>query len=181
MRTIRYSTAAVLAAAALAAALPGCGNNTTRQVAAMNKSNAQRIANIYSAFQQYKSGRGPKNEAEFKAFIKDFNKDNLSAMGIHPDKLDELFVSERDGQPFKIRFNVGGGNGAVAAVVFEQEGKDGQKEVAFTGNSKVEAVDSAAYAQLWAGKGESAPPAAPKIQKGGGGRPPGAPTGPPGK
>jgi hypothetical protein len=148
----------------------------------MNTSNIQRVANIYSAFQNYKNGRGPKDEAEFKAFIEDFDKNNLAMMHIDPSKLDELFVSERDNKPFKIRYNVGGSRGAVAAVVFEQDGVEGQKQVAFTGNSRVEAVDRAAHAQLWAGRGESQPAGAPPAGKGGGGRPvgapPGAPTGP---
>ena len=49
--------------------------------------------------------------AEFKAFIRDFDKAKLTAMGIDPNKVDELFTSERDGKPFKVRYNVGGGKG----------------------------------------------------------------------
>jgi hypothetical protein len=156
-----------------------------RDVAGMNTSNSQRIANVYSAYQNYKGGNGPKDETEFKTFIKEFDPNNLSMMGIDPNNLDALFTSERDGKPFKIRYKVGGGRGAASAVVFEQDGKDGKKQVAYTGNSKVEEVDDATYQQLWAGKGASQPAgAAPTAKPGtggrpGGGPPPGAPTGPP--
>jgi hypothetical protein len=167
--------------ATLLAGLAGCsGNGVARQVAAMNTANIQRVANLYSAFQNYKGGRGPKDAGEFKTFVKAFDATKLAMMGVDPNKVDELFTSERDGKPFKIRYRVGGGRGSVAAVAFEQDGQDGQKQVAFTGNSRVEAVDGTAYAQLWAGRGEAQPPAAPPVQKGRGGRPPGAPTGPQG-
>src|SRR5438132_1610501 len=130
MRTILHRLPAGFAAAYLLAVLAGCsGDNTAAQVAAVNTSNIQRLANMYSAFQNYKGG---------------------------------------------------GGKGSVAAVVFEEAGKEGKKQFAFTGTgSKVEDLDDAAYAQLWSGK--SRPAADPKE----GGRPTtgapvGAPKGPPG-
>jgi hypothetical protein len=180
MRTLLHWIPAGLAAASLAAALTGCsGNNTAAQVAAMNTPNSQRLANMYSAFQNYKGGQGPKDEKEFKAFIKDFDPPKLQMMGIDPNSMDTLFTSERDSKPFKIRYKVGGGKGSVSAVVFEQVGSEGKKQVAFTGNSKVEDLDDASYAQLWSGKAR--PTADPKA----GGRPTtgvpvGAPKGPPG-
>ncbi len=170
MLTICVRTAALVAAVAMfLAGLPGCSgeNKLAQQVAAMNTSNMHRLANIYAAHQNFKSGQGPKDEAEFKAFIKDFDPDKLAMMGIDPDNLDVLFTSERDGKPFKIRYKVGGGRGSVAAVIFEQEGVGGKKQVGSTG-PKVEEVDDATYQNLWAGKGGSVP-------RDGGGRPSGPP------
>jgi hypothetical protein len=162
----------------LAAGLSGCGNKTAKQVAAMNKSNIQRLANMYSAFQNYKGGAGPKTEAEFKQFIAAFDPDKLDMMGIKAGGVDALFMSERDGQHFKIRYSVGGGRGSVDAVVFEQQGKDGTKQVAYTGG-KVEDVDAATSEQLWAAKAaETKPKADPKNSGRPSGPPPGAPTGP---
>jgi hypothetical protein len=183
MRAIRTPLAAATAVALLVG-LTGCADKTTRQVSAMNTSNIQRVSNLYSAYQNYKAGQGPKDEADFKAFVKAFDPNNLSMMGVDPNNVEAVFTSERDGKPFKIRYKVGDGRGSVSAVVFEQEGKDGKKQVGFTGNSKVEDVDDATYQQLWAGKGPSEPPAAAPVSKTGpGGRPsgppPGAPTGPP--
>jgi hypothetical protein len=174
MLTIRVRTAAVIAVAVLLTGLTGCTNKVAQQVGAMNTSNMHRLANMYAAYQNFNSYQGPKDETEFKAFIKDFDPEKLKMMGIDPNNLDALFTSERDGKPFKIRYKVGGGRGSVAAVVFEQEGVGGKKQVGFTG-PKVEEVDEATYQNLWAGKGGSAPPAGGRPT----GRPTDAPTGPP--
>jgi hypothetical protein len=178
MNTLR-TWAAGLTGLALLAGLVGCSrDNTAREVAAMNGSNIQRLSNIYAAYQNYKGGQGPKDEADFKNFIKDFDKTKLEMMGIDPNKLEAVFASERDGKPFKIRYRVGGGRGSVDAVVFEQDGKDGKKQVGFTGG-KVEEVDHATYQQLLAGKGPSQPAGAPAGAAARGGRPTGPPAGAP--
>jgi hypothetical protein len=169
-------------AAVLLLALAGCGPSVQKQVAAMNGSNIQRLSNLYAAHQNIKAGTGPKDEAAFKAFIKDFDKNKLEMMGVDPNNLDALFKSERDGQPFKIRYKVGGGRGSVDPVIFEASGKGGKKQVGFTGG-KVEDVDDAQYAQLWSGK-PGAVAAGGSTVKGSvrpSGVPAGAPTGPPGK
>jgi len=167
---------AIIPAAALLG-LAGCSSDHTAQdVAAMNKSNIQRVANMYTAFQTYRGGHGPANESEFKSFIANFDAEKLTMMGIKADNLNALFTSERDGQPFKVRYNVGGGRGSVDAVAFEQTGKDGKRQVAFTGNTKVDEVDEPTYQQLWAGKGKVEAPAGPKGRPNG--PPPGAPVGP---
>lgn len=169
--------------------LVGCSRDDTAQkVGAMNKTNIQRLANVYAAHQNFRSGQGPKDEAEFKKFIteaRELDDHKQQMMGIDKSKVDQLFTSERDGKPFKIRYKVGGGRGSVDAVIFEVEGKDGKKEVAYTGG-KVDEVDDATYQQLLAGKGPGQPAAAPQgtvAGKGGrpSGPPPGAPKGPPGK
>ncbi|HET6575122.1 MAG TPA: hypothetical protein VFG68_16060 [Fimbriiglobus sp.] len=172
-------------AAALMAGLVGCTDENAKRLAEMNTSNIQRLSNFYAGFQNGKGGKGPKDEAEFKEFIKAHDAERLRTMGFDPGNVDAAFTSERDGQPFKIRWKVGGGRGSVAPVVFEAVGKDGKKQVGFTGG-KVEEVDDATYQQYWSGKGGAEPPAGPPTgAKGGGGRPgkggppPGAPTGPP--
>ena len=180
MRTKRYPIAAGVAAGLLVG-LAGCGGDrTAEEVAAMNGSNLQRLSNMYAAYQNYKGGRGPRDEADFKAFIKEFDQTKLKMMGIDANNLDPVFTSERDGKPFKVRYKVGGGRGSVDAVVFEQEGKDGTKEVGFTGG-KVEKADANTYQQLWAGKGPSQPASGPPAgaSAGRGGRPTGPPTGAP--
>jgi hypothetical protein len=180
MRTNWFRPAAWAVAAACAATAAGCsGNNAASQVRALNTSNVQRVANMYAAFQNFKGGRGPTDGAEFKKFIAGFEPNKLEMMGIDPARLDGLFISERDGQPFKVRYKVGGGRGSVDPVVFEQDGRDGQTQVGFTGG-KVEAADPATAARWWSGKDR---PAASGAPSGGrpSGRPPGAPTGPGGR
>lgn len=177
MRTICSRVAAVTAVAALFAFSAGCSRSkAAKDVAAMNTQNIQRVANLYSAFQNYKGGRGPNDEAEFKAFVKEFDPNKLSMMGIDANSADAIFVSERDGQPFKIRYKVGGGRGSVDPVAFEAAGAGGTKRVAYTGG-KVDEVDDATYAQLWSGKGGASPPSGPPQGRPSD-RPAGAPTGP---
>src|SRR5262249_43122293 len=138
---------------ALLLALVGCSSDQARiraEVAAMNKSNIQRLSNIYAGHQNYKNGKGPKDEAEIKAFIKAYDPEMLTAMGFDQGHIDKAFTSERDGAAFKIRYGVGGGKGSVDPVVFEATGKDGKKQVGYTGG-KVEDVDDATYTSLWAG------------------------------
>src|SRR5690242_15626034 len=113
MLTIGYRTVAGVVGLGLLAGLAGCGDKTGAQMGAMNSSNIQRLSNMYSAHQVYKGGRGPKDEADLKAFIKGFDPDKLAMMKIEANNPDAIFTSERDGKPFKVRYNVSGGMGSV--------------------------------------------------------------------
>jgi hypothetical protein len=176
-----------LVAVGIAIGLAGCNRDKTAEtVAAMNTSNVQRLANMYAAHQNYKNGRGPASESDFKEFIRTYDPNKLKMMGINPDELDKLFTSEADGKPLKIRYNIGGGRGSQDPVVFEQEGKEGKRAVGYTGGN-VEQVDEATWKDLLAGKGPKSPPAAGPTGAPAGGKdagrpgagpPPGAPTGP---
>jgi hypothetical protein len=167
----------------------GCSSDKrAKEIASMNTSNIQKVANLYAGFQNMVSSNGPKDEAEFKNFLKTYDPTALSAMSVDPANLDKTFTSERDGKPFKIRYKVGGGKGSVAPVVFEEVGVNGLRQVGFTGGGgpggggAVEEVDDAKYKQLWEGKvttpssgGAGGPGGGPS----GGGRPVGAPAGAP--
>lgn len=121
------------------------------RVAAMNDSNIRRLANLYVAHQTRHGGSGPKDEQAFKEFIrKGIARHRLEMMLVDPEKLEDLFRSERDGKPFVIRYGVSGGLTTTEPVVFEQEGRDGKRKVAFT-NGPVEEVDNARYEQLLKG------------------------------
>jgi hypothetical protein len=159
--------------------LAGCGDNVAKQVGDMNKSNIQRISNLYAAFQNTKGGgRGPKDQAELAQFIKEFDPNKLQMMGVNANAIEQLFTSERDGKPFRVRYKVGGGRGSVDPVTFEQEGKDGKKQVGFTGG-KVEEVDDARYQAYLSGKKPADVASAGQEAAGRPkGRPTGAPTGP---
>ncbi len=191
---IRWQRTALATFVASAAVfLAGCSRDSTADdVAKLNKSNIQRLSNFYAGMQNgYASSKGsvpPKDEAEFKEYIRAYPADKLKMMGVDAGNIEELFKSERDGKPFKIRYKVGGGRGSVAPVIFELEGKDGKKQVGFTGGN-VEDVDQSTYDQYFAGKSGVVAPGSPSGPTGagasgggrpsGGGPPPGAPTGPP--
>lgn len=97
-------------------------------------------------------GPGPKNETEFKRFIKDeMGPYHLGLMHVDPDKIDAIFISDRDQKPFKVRYDVTSGPGVVNALVFEQDGVGGKKQVGLNGGTVME-VDDAQYQDMWNGK-----------------------------
>lgn len=114
----------------------------------MNDTRIKQLANLYMAYQMRNGSNGPKDEAAFKTFIKSgMPAHRLEMMRVDPTKADDLFVSERDSQPFVVKYGQSGGPMSQLAVVFEKEGKAGKKEVAFT-NGKVEECDDAKYQEL---------------------------------
>ena len=127
----------------------GCSESgPANAVAAANDSNVKRLSNLYQSLASRNGWRGPKDETEFKEFIRTFPAHRLELMGVDPSQVDALFVSDRDGQPFQVKYGIDSGLGAVIAVVFEQQGKDGMKLVGFTDGS-VQSVDESRYQQLF--------------------------------
>jgi len=86
------------------ASLVGCGdaNPEASAVANANKTNSQRLANLYILHQFQNKYAGPEDEAAFKEFIKKTDPRTLEKMGVDSAALDELFVSERDGQLWRL-------------------------------------------------------------------------------
>ncbi|HEX6960955.1 MAG TPA: hypothetical protein VF175_03755 [Lacipirellula sp.] len=148
---------ALACASWLLATIAGCGgSDVADQVGAMNDSNIKRVANLYMAHQFRNGMRGPADEEAFKKFIQSgMSPRKLEMMGVDPNNVDELFISERDGQPFEVRYGLSGGPSAKLAVVFEQQGKNGKRLVGFTDGS-VEEADEVRYQQLLEGKGDVA-------------------------
>jgi hypothetical protein len=140
--------------------LSGCTGsvNPENALAKANETNLQRLANLYVAFQTENNWVGPADEAKFKGFLRTFNPKKLTRIGIDPTATDQLFVSERDGQPFKIRYAVVGSMmGSLEPVIFEAEGVGGKRLVGFTDMSQRE-VDEAEYESLFSkGAGSAAP------------------------
>ena len=131
--------------------LAGCsGNRIASQVAAMNDANIKRLVNLYTAYQSVHGWQGPKDENVLKSFVtsRGIPERNLEMMGIDPNIVDNVFKSDRDGKPFKVRYGVTGGRGVSDAIVFEDQGINGKKMVAFNG-PLVEEVDDAEYKKLW--------------------------------
>jgi hypothetical protein len=143
-----------LAVFVLLGTLAGCsGDSVESRVAAMNSNNIKRISNLYYAYQLRNGYMGPKDLATLKEFTQHaLEPQRLEMMGIKPDEFDKLTISERDGKPFKIRYSVHVGPlDPAAAIVFEDTGVDGVRQVGFT-NSTVQDTDDARYKELWAGK-----------------------------
>jgi hypothetical protein len=134
----------------------GCSSdNTAARVASFNKTNIQKASNLYSLYYRAKSSSGPKDAAALKEFAsKDVAPEQLQLMQIDPKNVGAIFVSERDSKPFKVKPNVPSNPFAASAVVFEDTGVNGQRQVGFT-NSTVQEVDDAKYKELWDGKNTS--------------------------
>lgn len=127
----------------------GCAENgPANAVTAANDTNVKRLSNLYQSFASLNGWHGPKDEAEFRKFIQEFPAHRLQLLGVDPARLDVLFVSERDGQPFRIKYGASSGLGAVIAIVSEEQGVDGARAVGFT-NGSVQSVDEAKYRQLF--------------------------------
>jgi hypothetical protein len=143
------------------ASLAGCSDGNASAIAAANSSNIKRVTNLYSAYQAAHSFQGPPDEAALKSFAKQQAPWRLQLMQIDPNKIDDLFISERDHQPFDIRYNVTSGPGTINALVFEHQGGGGKRQVCLNG-SAIEEVDDAQYREMWEGRlHPTAKPAAP--------------------
>lgn len=138
-----------------AVSMSGCGGGSSpdQMIADSNKTNLHRLSNLYVRFQTTHRWKGPKDEAEFKAFINELPESTLTRMGIDPSAREGLFVSETDGAAFKIRYGVAGSaRGSNDAVVFESEGSGGVWRVGFTSMQVEEVNDQNRYDGLLSGK-----------------------------
>ena len=139
-RTISLHVCVAVACIALVAA-GGCGSSPQQQMkdAYRNayRENGRRLVALYTQFMSFPSKpvrgpedfKGPTNEAEFKAFISKVPVDSLADMGITSAGSDELFKSERDGMPFRIRYGFKGGMNTVFNVLCESQGANGKVKV----------------------------------------------------
>lgn len=146
-----FRNALFVSLVALATTL-GCGSSDPADLLAeANNSNIQRLANLYATYQSRNNWRGPSNEKDLKAFLNGWNPKKLANIGVDPEAIDDLFVSSRDGEPFKVRYGVPGHiMGSTAPVVFESTGVDGQRMVGFLDMTKREVADEE-YQQLFSG------------------------------
>lgn len=121
--------------------LIGCGGGQNFSVADLNRENIQRLRNAYALYET-SVGRPPKNEEEFKDFLTSDRgtRIRLDRMGVTQDMVDSIFISERDNQPFVVRYGVSGMGDQ--AIIFEAQGVGGMRMVGFF---EPEELDSVTY------------------------------------
>ena len=159
MPHIKLTPLVVIGGCVVAGLFVGCssGSDPDSAIASVNKTNIQRLANLYPTYQSLHEWHGPADEVQFKTFLHGFNAHMLSRIGVDPNAPDQLFVSERDGQPFKIRYGVQGSSmGSSAPVIFESVGGGKGRLVGFLDMQQRE-VDESEYNSLWSATGSPAP------------------------
>ena len=153
--TLRFGVCFLVLLGALAT-LTGCrGVDADSMIADANDSNVKRLATLYSFFHIQNRYKGPKSEEQLREFIETQDASRLKRGGIDATKLDELFVSERDGEPFVVRYGVNTViRGPSLPVVFESTGVDGTRQVGFC-NGLMKEVDEEEYDRLMAGEADN--------------------------
>lgn len=150
----------------------GCSSspNVAGIVARVNDSNIKRAANLFGAAIVRNDWRAPKDEADFKEFIHtQMAPQKLEMMGIKPEAIDTVFISERDGKPFRFRYGATFPAMSTAPIVFEQQGVDGVRQVAYNNGTVENVTSDARYQELWNGKPSTPPPPGPPPQENAGG------------
>jgi hypothetical protein len=98
------------------------------------RENGRRVAVMYARFMNSPTEpvrgpdgfKGPKTEAELRSFIAAVPRGALAELGIADPQDPGLFVSERDGKPFRIRYGITGPLSTTYVVVCEAEGVGGR-------------------------------------------------------
>jgi hypothetical protein len=120
-----------------------------------NSTNIRRVRNCYAMYADLNKYKGPASKEELLEFLKSNGgaMTRLERMGIPQEDLDDMFVSERDGEPFKIRWGLNGVDDH--ACVFEAVGVEGKYMVAFATPRELEKDE---YDDYFSGKLKGASP-----------------------
>ena len=155
----KFGVASVVCSTLVAVLVTGCGKGLPTP-AELNDSNIKRLHSAYMIYMDGNGNKGPASEDELKDYLSNNQtaKVLMERMDI-PGDISQIFVSERDGEPFKVRWGLSGV--ADHAIVFESTGVEGKRMVAF---SNPRELDSSEYEGFWSGETEpDAPPGAGNV------------------
>ena len=138
-RTTRALSCLLLGVVAFA----GCGGGPPASAKSTEVSHARVLTALYFTVASA-LGKSPDSEAQFKEEIAKRSPD-LSVLNV--GSVDELFVSDRDGQPLVVSSGPPAAGVDPTVVVYEQTGKDG---VRLVGNrsGQIQEFDAAAFAKV---------------------------------
>jgi hypothetical protein len=126
----------------------GCGGSQ-RASAPREESNLKALAVFYGRYLAQHRGQPPQNVDAFKGFLATVGAEELQVFQIN--STDELFISERDGQPFTVLYGTltatEEGLGGAPVIAYEQQGVRGKRFVA-NWLGEIEEVDDARFRQL---------------------------------
>jgi hypothetical protein len=96
--------------------MAGCAESEHEE----EESNLRSLAAFYNQYRAQHRGQMPANEKDFKDFIAKSGSTNV----------DSLFISNRDGKPYVIKYRGDKSWVPREIIAYEQEGRDGTREVA---------------------------------------------------
>lgn len=119
----------------------GCGTSDPKPalkaaVLRANSTNSKRLATLYNRYHA-RFFSGPRDENTFKKFIADRPVAELEELGASSGDINALFVSERDKQPFFIRYGLSLTDARFRAMVLETQGLKGKALVLFGGRGGI--------------------------------------------
>ncbi|WP_157368961.1 hypothetical protein [Zavarzinella formosa] len=130
--------------------LPACAPEP--KAASPTEKNLKALTVFFGRYLSKHKGQGPADEAEFRKFISAMSPADFTTFGVDPAKLDQLFVSPRDNEPYgivwKARLGAPGPDGAQM-VVWEQKGVNGKRFVS-DAVGKIEEVDDETFNKRFA-------------------------------
>ena len=121
----------------------GCGG----QALAPTATEGRRIGAIVTTHNMMEraTGRLPPNEQDFKKFFAENGSQALERSGV--TAIDELFVSDRDGQSLVVTYGKYPAGMNAKIVVYEKIGADGKRFVGYNSGA-VELVDDARFNEM---------------------------------
>jgi hypothetical protein len=145
----RWSTSLIL----LSLLATGCGQKKSGPVA-QELRNLGWLGSMYGQYISQNGGKAPKNVEELQKFVEKQTKpDELGRLKVASVK--ELFVSPRDGKPFKMvsyaKMPPPAPDKPPPVVFYEEVGKDGEKAVAYLGGGTQFVPESTLQMMLPAG------------------------------
>jgi hypothetical protein len=133
--------------------LSGCGDSKSAVLGDLKKLNKYNVAKARACLQIYASRnnqKAPKDKEQLLAFLKAGSVDrNLERIGIDKNNIEEVFISERDGKPLKIKWGGRIDPDKPLPLAFEVEGVDGIRLVAAEVVKEVDNEEE--YQKLWNG------------------------------
>lgn len=114
----------------LVGGLVGCGSGVDSSAGPGESSNLRVLSRLYVKYQASNQGVAPPDETAFKAFIQQTGQPILEAE--HVADIAGLFISERDGEPYVIKYGSDKNSTIDHSVIgYERSGKDGTRVTCF--------------------------------------------------
>lgn len=136
-------------------AITGCTPPPNGDISHLTNTNIKKLYAAIGTYMKMNNYRGPKSKEELVKFFEENKRAQtiLGRCGVDAENILEIFESERDGEPFVVRYGLNGV--ADYALVFEAVGVDGLRQVAL---SQPVEVDEETYDDYLNGKIEPARP-----------------------